>query len=214
MTPPLVNSPLSKLMPAFVLIKYNVGPTILSATTAAAAVSAVAVNAAANETPKTASKNLSVSLTDKGSNDTLLEYPTGAYTGMRTSDYRGIMDFSCHVVRIADSLSQIQFSAAAAATMDKECSGQERKEEGQGEEQNNKEEPDVVNALAQFRNAETLKPMMTDLVREGLRNYYSQALEESSMGEAKVTVLCTWDSKVRKHRSYIIVARIKLMYMY
>jgi len=105
------------------------------------------------------------------------------------------MDFSCHVARVANSLSQIQFSAAA---VDKEKSEQERKEEGEGEEQKLKEEPNVVKGMAQFRNAETLKPMMADLVREGLRNYYGQVPEETSLGEAKVTVLCTWDSKVRK----------------
>ncbi|GJJ73404.1 hypothetical protein EMPS_05762 [Entomortierella parvispora] len=202
MTPPLVSSPLSRLRPAFVLVRYNLGPAILSSSPTTAAVSAVAASASANETTKTTLKNLSVSLTTKSANDTLIEYPTGAYTAMRTSEHRGIMDFSCHVNRLANSLSQIQFSVAA---MDTEKVEQDKEEEGELEEQGN-EQQEVAEALAQFRDAKTLKPLMTDLVREGLRDYYGQVPEESTLGEAKVTVLCSWDSN---NRSPIFIAHVE-----
>jgi len=148
----------------FVLIKREFSLTSSPTTTSAQL---------AGSTP-----TLTVSFTDKSANDTLLETPTGAYTAMRTFDFRGIMGFSGHVTRIASSLSQLRFATGSHTTTDEKEPPQE-------------EDHHVVRALAQFRNADTLKPLMANLVQEGLRDYYGQVAEESLLGDAKVTVLCS-----------------------
>ncbi|KAG0050733.1 hypothetical protein BGZ83_004480 [Gryganskiella cystojenkinii] len=159
-----------QMRPAFVLVKCDLAPQSSAENTPTASI--CSPNGTIS-TPK-----LIVTFTDKNANDTLLEYPSGAYTATRTFDHHGILDFSGHVSRIANSLSQLRF-----ATPHKE-------NEIEAEEE---ESPQVVQALHRFRNAETLKPLMTDLVREGLRDYFGQVSEEFLLGEAKVTVLCSWD---------------------
>ncbi|KAF9581710.1 heat shock protein 90, partial [Lunasporangiospora selenospora] len=54
-------------------------------------------------------------LTHKSSDAILLDYPTGAYTGMRTFDQLGIMDFTGHTTRLANSLAQIRFPISSDA---------------------------------------------------------------------------------------------------
>ncbi|KAF9369349.1 hypothetical protein CPB97_003665 [Podila verticillata] len=121
------------------------------------------------------------SLTTKTSHATLLDYPPGSYTGMRTFHKIGIMDFTGHTARLANSLQQISFAPG-------------------GEEEGAKEDPEVVAGLAALRTHEVMKKETTDLVRAGLKFYYKQFKEPaqdllSAVGETKVTVLCTWDPK-------------------
>ncbi|KAF9188474.1 hypothetical protein BGZ51_000563 [Haplosporangium sp. Z 767] len=118
---------------------------------------------------------MTVSWTDVGANDMLLTYPTGAYTAMRTFGHRGIMDFSGHVARLARSVAQIHFP---------------------GSEQDRAQEDTAVDTrLAAFRDPKTLYPEMKELVRAALMMYYGQHTES---GEAKVTVLCTWNVKINE----------------
>ncbi|KAF9276829.1 hypothetical protein BGZ68_009713 [Mortierella alpina] len=117
------------------------------------------------------SDNISVSYTDKGANAVLLDYPPGAYTAMRTFDRVGIMDFSGHVDRLVSSLSQIHFPESEQADI--------------------AEAVTVRRGLAPYRDAETLKTEMAELVRAALKAYYQQS---SGLDEAKVTVLCTWNT--------------------
>ncbi|KAG0205921.1 hypothetical protein BGX28_002563 [Mortierella sp. GBA30] len=129
------------------------------------------------------SPDISVTLTNKDANGILLDYPPGAYTAMRTFDRVGIMDFSGHVARLAGSLSQIHFPES---------------------EQDDIEEAAVVKTgLAPFRNPERLKVELTDLVRAGMKAYYKQSKE---LHEAKITVLCTWDTKSNEP---ILIAQIE-----
>ncbi|KAF8923830.1 hypothetical protein BGZ58_002472 [Dissophora ornata] len=132
------------------------------------------------------------SLTSKSSNATLLDYPTGAYTGMRTFDKIGIMDFTGHAARLATSLQQIVFPGTT------DSSAHEIKEEDVA----------ATVGLAALRDTDTMKKEATDLVRAGLKFYYKQLKEGlkngelaaavTAVGETKVTVLCTWDAKIKE----------------
>ncbi|KAG0021236.1 hypothetical protein BGZ81_009033 [Podila clonocystis] len=129
--------------------------------------------------PHPSSTEILTTLTTKTSNATLLDYPHGSYTGMRTFNKIGIMDFTGHTARLANSLLQISFAPG-------------------GEEGGAKEDPEVVRGLAALRTHEVMKRETTDLVRAGLKFYYRQFKEPaqdllSAVGETKVTVLCTWD---------------------
>ncbi|CAO3570457.1 unnamed protein product [Mortierella alpina] len=118
------------------------------------------------------------STTPKSSQAMLLDYPAGSYTGMRTVNRTGILDFSLHTARLANSLRQIQFPGATA-----------------------QEEQAVSAGLASLRQDEVMKKETMDLVRTGLRHYYKQLKEDlprntgaaAGEEEVKVTVLCTWD---------------------
>ncbi|KAG0347887.1 hypothetical protein BGZ54_004778 [Gamsiella multidivaricata] len=129
-----------------------------------------------------ASPEILTSLTPKNSNATLLDYPTGAYTGMRTFGRIGIMDFTGHTARLATSLQQIRFPATAAPTIDPNVDVVE--------------DIAATEGLAALRSAETMKQETTDLVRAGLKFYYKQLKEglhngelaAAEAGETKVTV--------------------------
>ncbi|KAF9938594.1 hypothetical protein BGZ65_012579 [Modicella reniformis] len=127
-----------------------------------------------------------ITLTHKNSTAILLDYPTGAYTGMRTFNRTGIMDLSGHTTRLAASLQQIRFpgiSPSSSAT---------------GEEA---EDPVATKGLAALRRTEIMKSETSDLVSAGLKFYYKQLkqglqngeLPAATVSETKVTVLCTWD---------------------
>lgn len=125
-----------------------------------------------------------VTTTLKDANTILLDYPPGAYTAMRTFSRLGIMDFSGHVTRIANSLSQIHFPESDRLTA--------------GEDVAVESEVFVVKkGLALFRDPERLKVLMTDVVRKVLRAYFAEQENGKGGSEAKVTVLCTWSVKVR-----------------
>lgn len=132
--------------------------------------------------PHPSTTEILTTLTTKTSHATLLDYPNGSYTGMRTFNKIGIMDFTGHTARLAHSLQQISFAP--------------------GGEGGAKEDPEVVAGLAALRTHEVMTKETTDLVRAGLKFYYKQFKEPaqdllSAVGETKVTVLCTWDPKVR-----------------
>ena len=125
-----------------------------------------------------------VTKTHKDANTILLDYPPGAYTAMRTFSRLGIMDFSGHVTRLVNSLSQIHFPESDRITA--------------GEDVDVESEASVVKkGLAPFRNSERLKVVMTDVVRKVLRAYFAGKENGLKGSEAKVTVLCTWNVKVR-----------------
>ncbi|KAF8936346.1 hypothetical protein BGZ47_009547 [Haplosporangium gracile] len=122
-------------------------------------------------------------VTHKTSTATLLDYPPGAYTGMRTFDKLGIMDFTGHTTRLANSLQQIRFptqdpkipvnghsSAEAAATTQR---------------------------LAPLRRSDVMKEETMNLVKAGLKFYYKNRTDDAlgPADETKVTILCTWDHK-------------------
>ncbi|KAF9954819.1 hypothetical protein BGZ70_010444 [Mortierella alpina] len=103
------------------------------------------------------SDNISVSYTNKSANTVLLDYPPGAYTAMRTFDRVGIMDFSGHVARLVSSLAQIHFPESEPA--------------------DTAEAPTVRRGLAPYRDPETLKTEMAELVRAALKAYYHQSAD-------------------------------------
>ncbi|KAF9951491.1 hypothetical protein BGZ70_000952 [Mortierella alpina] len=120
-----------------------------------------------------------ISTTPKSSQAMLLDYPSGSYTGMRTVNRIGILDFSVHTTRLANSLRQIQFPGATA-----------------------QEEQAVAAGLASLRQDEVMKKETTNLVRTGLLHYYKQLKQDlpgntggtaAGGDDVKVTVLCTWD---------------------
>lgn len=121
------------------------------------------------------------STTPKSSQVMLMDYPAGSYTGMRTVNKIGILDFSMHTARLANSLRQIQFLGTTAA-----------------------EDRTVTSGLASLRQDDVMKKETTNLVRTGLLHYYRQLKEDLSRNastaaageEVKVTVLCTWDPEV------------------
>ncbi|KAF9902914.1 hypothetical protein EC991_004386 [Linnemannia zychae] len=125
------------------------------------------------------------SLTNKTSTATLLDYPPGSYTGMRTFDKLGIMDFTGHTTRLANSLQQIHFPSPlqeGAENPAANVSGGESVAATQG--------------LASLRRPEDMKEETTHLVKAGLKFYYKN--REEALGpadETKITVLCTWDHK-------------------
>ncbi|KAF9110225.1 hypothetical protein BGX27_006643, partial [Mortierella sp. AM989] len=119
---------------------------------------------------KSLSSEIITSLTSKNSNATLLDYPTGAYTGMRTFDRIGIMDFTGHTARLATSLQQIKFSSATTATTASPT-------------HDDKEDAVVSEGLARLRNQETMKKETTDLVQAGLKFYYKQLRQSLQNGE-------------------------------
>ncbi|KAF9937580.1 hypothetical protein BGZ67_001091 [Mortierella alpina] len=107
----------------------------------------------------------------------LLDYPPGSYTGMRTVNRVGILDFSVHTARLANSLRQIQFLGATA-----------------------QEDRAVAAGLDSLRQDDYMRKETTNLVRTGLRHYnkLQQDLPRdtgtaAAGEEIKVTVLCTWD---------------------
>ncbi|KAG0005853.1 hypothetical protein BGZ80_011465 [Entomortierella chlamydospora] len=152
-----------------------------------------------------ATSEIITSITPKASNATLLDYPTGAYTGMRTFDKIGIMDFTGHTARLATSLQQIKFTTHADNTITTST----------GTAIN--EDVAVTEGLAQLRNQETMKKETTDLVQAGLKFYYSQLrqnlqngeLTSALEGETKVTVLCTWDAKASTVKEPTLVAHFE-----
>ncbi|KAF9435946.1 hypothetical protein BGZ76_005167 [Entomortierella beljakovae] len=127
-------------------------------------------------------------LTSKGSTTTLLEYPAGSYTGMRTFEKIGIMDFSGHTARLSHSLQQIKFKSLSSTA---------------NPNSNDKEEDeDAARGLAPFRNKDVMKKETAELVRAGLKFYYNQIKKDHNdgeleapivAGETKIIVLCTWD---------------------
>ncbi|KAF9096774.1 hypothetical protein BGX23_010462 [Mortierella sp. AD031] len=126
-----------------------------------------------------AASEIIITLTPKTSTATLLDYPPGAYTGMRTFDKLGIMDFTGHTARLASSLQKIRFSPSNVVdgTVGSEASAATR-------------------GLASLRRPEIMKEEATNLVRAGLKFYYKNLKDSlSPANETKVTVLCTWDPK-------------------
>ncbi|KAI8597141.1 aminotransferase, partial [Dissophora ornata] len=119
------------------------------------------------------------SLTSKSSNATLLDYPTGAYTGMRTFDKIGIMDFTGHAARLATSLQQIVFPGTT------DSSAHEIKEEDVA----------ATVGLAALRDTDTMKKEATDLVRAGLKFYYKQLKEGLKNGELAAAVTAVGETK-------------------
>ncbi|KAG0199050.1 hypothetical protein BGX28_007611 [Mortierella sp. GBA30] len=135
------------------------------------------------------------SRTSMNSHAMLLEYPPGSYTGMRTFNIIGILDFSQHTKRLANSLQQIRFPGAAT-----EITVSTKDDPG-----TTREDPAATAGLVLFRQHETMKQETTDLVRAGLSFYYKQlkaSLCDDKMatvsGETKVTVLCSWDPKIEQ----------------
>lgn len=122
--------------------------------------------------------------THKNSTAMLLDYPPGAYTGMRTFDKLGILDFTGHTTRLANSLQQIQFSGQDAKTSVVE---------------NNVEAAAATQGLAPLRRLDVMNEETMHLVKAGLKFYYKNRADDAlgPTDETKVTVLCTWDPKVR-----------------
>ncbi|KAG0072673.1 hypothetical protein BGZ90_011841 [Linnemannia elongata] len=118
--------------------------------------------------------------THKTSTATLLDYPPGAYTGMRTFDKLGIMDFTGHTTRLANSLQQIHFPGQGAETSVVDS---------------NVEAAAATKGLAPLRSLEVMKEETMNLVKAGLKFYYKNRTDDvlGSADETKVTVLCTWD---------------------
>ncbi|KAF9983847.1 hypothetical protein BGZ75_004582 [Mortierella antarctica] len=123
------------------------------------------------------STEILTSTTPKSSQAMLLDYPPGSYTGMRTVNRVGILDFSVHTARLANSLRQIQFLGATA-----------------------QEDRAVAAGLASLRHDDYMRKETTNLVRTGLRHYNKlqqdlpRDTDTAAAGEEiKVTVLCTWD---------------------
>lgn len=125
-----------------------------------------------------------VTKTHKNANTILLDYPPGAYTAMRTFSRLGIMDFSGHVARLTNSLSQIHFPES-----DRITAGEDVDVES--------EELVVKKGLAPFRDTGRLKVVMADVVTKVLRAYCTRNEAGEGDSEVKVTVLCTWNVKVR-----------------
>jgi branched-subunit amino acid aminotransferase/4-amino-4-deoxychorismate lyase len=118
-------------------------------------------------------------LTHKTSTATLLDYPPGAYTGMRTFDKLGIMDFPGHTARLTNSLQQIRFPSQDPL---KDING---------------EATAATLGLASLRRPDVMKEEATSLVKAGLKFYYNNRPDAlGPADETKVTVLCTWDPKV------------------
>ncbi|KAG0280809.1 hypothetical protein BGZ95_008601 [Linnemannia exigua] len=125
------------------------------------------------------------SLTSKTSSATLLDYPPGAYTGMRTFDKLGIMDFTGHTTRLANSLQQIRFPS-----QDTQCPVSNA---------HDSESATATQGLESLRRPGFMKEETTSLVRAGLKFYYKNREEAlGSADETKVTVLCTWDAKFQE----------------
>ncbi|KAG0286828.1 hypothetical protein BGZ96_009118 [Linnemannia gamsii] len=117
-------------------------------------------------------------VTHKTSTATLLDYPPGAYTGMRTFGRLGIMDFPGHTTRLANSLQQIRFPSQDPA------------------KDNNAESAAATQELAAWRRPDVMKEETTSLVKAGLKFYYNSYSDTlGPTDETKVTVLCTWDPK-------------------
>ncbi|KAF9930024.1 hypothetical protein FBU30_000937 [Linnemannia zychae] len=124
-------------------------------------------------------------MTHKTSTAALLDYPPGAYTGMRTFDKLGIMDFSGHISRLANSLQQIRFPSANTT--------------GSAAGSSSVETAAITEGLAPLRRPDVMKEEVMNLVKAGLKFYYmnhDQALGPAD--ETKVTVLCTWDAKTQE----------------
>ncbi|KAG0263018.1 hypothetical protein BG011_009415 [Mortierella polycephala] len=100
-----------------------------------------------------AATEIITSWTQKSSNATLLDFPPGSYTGMRTIDKLGILDFTGHTNRLANSLQHIQFLNGAVGVLNDKSAEEE---------------------LAAFKRPEIMKKETADLVRAGLKLYYSQ----------------------------------------
>ncbi|KAG9063142.1 hypothetical protein KI688_004742 [Linnemannia hyalina] len=120
--------------------------------------------------------------THKTSAAILLDYPPGAYTGMRTFDKLGIMDFTGHTTRLANSLQQIRFPGQDTSTsvVDSDV-----------------EAAAATLGLAPLRRPDVMKEETTNLVKAGLKFYYKNRADDAlgPADETKVTVLCTWDPK-------------------
>ncbi|KAF9574321.1 hypothetical protein EC968_006828 [Mortierella alpina] len=137
------------------------------------------------------------STTPKSSQVMLLEYPPGSYTGMRTVNRIGILDFSAHTARLANSLRQIQFLDATP-----------------------QEDRAITAGLAPFRQDGFMKEETTNLVRTGLLQYYKQlkqdiptATDVAAAGkEVKITVLCTWDPEVATDHGSMFMPTTSLSY--
>jgi len=140
-----------------------------------------------------ATSEIVTTLTHKNSNATLLDYPPGAYTGMRTFEKLGIMDFSGHTVRLANSLQQISFlsihdsnSTTPSNSAAYDCG--------------DNESAAVTLGLTSLRRPTVMKEEATSLVKAGLMFYYKNQIDTlGPTDETKVTVLCTWDPKVKKN---------------
>ncbi|KAG0238533.1 hypothetical protein BGW42_004295 [Actinomortierella wolfii] len=109
-------------------------------------------------------------VTTKTGHSFLLEYPPGAYTGMRTIDQKGVLDFSGHVTRLANSLQQIHFHDPSYSH--KNQNQHQNQDQSNGHRYEGKEPPSVQQGLAPFRNVETLMQEAQQLVRAGLSHYY------------------------------------------
>ncbi|KAF9347961.1 hypothetical protein BGX34_002787, partial [Mortierella sp. NVP85] len=107
-------------------------------------------------------------LTNKNSTATLLDHPTGAYTGMRTMGKIGIMDFTGHTTRLANSLDQIKFPGTGPLPSPTLSSSSFTLDDKDVE----MEDPAATRGLAAMRRPDIMKSETTDLVREGLKFYY------------------------------------------
>ncbi|KAF9970242.1 hypothetical protein BGZ73_007086 [Actinomortierella ambigua] len=128
--------------------------------------------------------------TSKNGNSFLLEHPPGAYTGMRTIDQKGVLDFSGHVVRLANSLQQIHFHDPHTDNSTNNHPKNPNQPQDLLDQTNNHsyagaEPPSVQQGLAPFRNVETLM-QEARLLKPG-------PTTRSILDEAKITLLCTWD---------------------
>lgn len=149
-----------------------------------------------------AASEIITSVTSKSSNATLLEYPTGAYTGMRTFDRIGIMDFSGHADRLASSLQQIKFSTPASSPSPSPSAIDSSSSSDDSSNGVCEDEAATI-GLAQLRNEDIMKKETRNLVKAGLAFYYKQLkqnvqngeLKAIMAGETKITILCTWDAK-------------------
>ncbi|KAF9120456.1 hypothetical protein BGW39_011366 [Mortierella sp. 14UC] len=132
-----------------------------------------------------AATEIITSITNKTSTATLLDYPPGSYTGMRTFDKLGIMDFTGHTTRLANSLQQIRFPPPPQQDTNSSTAS------------SNAGEPvTATQGLASLRRPEIMKEETTRLVKTGLKFYYKNYEEAlGAADETKVTVLCTWDPK-------------------
>jgi len=122
----------------------------------------------------------------------------GAYTGARTVQKTCVFDLYGHIDRLAYSLNGIKFIS-----------------EGSSEETKKTTED-----LQEFRTSKTLAPYIINILREGMKRYYSNDLKISapnqipgmkkcqkgiSANNAKITILITYSIKVnRKKKVYIL----------
>ncbi|KAF9285121.1 hypothetical protein BGZ68_004136 [Mortierella alpina] len=105
------------------------------------------------------------STTPKSSQVMLMDYPAGSYTGMRTVNKIGILDFSMHTARLANSLRQIQFLGTTAA-----------------------EDRVVTSGLASLRQNDVMKKETTNLSQQPLLAAHFEPLQNPATPRCTVEV--------------------------